>query len=87
MELEWWILHRERSQHPRSYLESALAALQAGIYQKPDSLFAAHAKARAEAMLLRDALAESGEVSDQDWGRIAEMLNRSWVSLQTAAAK
>ena len=87
MELDWWITHRERAQHPQSSLESALAALQAGIYQQPDSRFIVHAKERAEAMLLRDARAASGEVSDHDWRRVAEMLNRSWVSLQTTVAK
>jgi hypothetical protein len=87
LELEWWIIHRERAQHPPGDLERSLAALQAAIYQRPETIFAVHARARAEAMLLRDAGAEAGGVSDQDWNRIDGLLETSWVSLQTAVSQ
>jgi hypothetical protein len=80
--LEWWIIHRERAQHPPGDLVDALAALQAEIYQRPAASFAIHAQARADAMLIRDAKAESGGVTEADWRRIAELLDRSWVSLE-----
>jgi hypothetical protein len=84
LELEWWIIHRERAHHAPGDLERSLAALQAAIYSRPEEAFAAHAKARAEAMLLRDADASGGIVSERDWDRIQSLLEESWVSLQTA---
>ena len=83
-ELEWWIIHRERARHADGDLERSLAALQAAIYQRPESFFRDHARARAEAMLLRDAAAEQSGVSEQQWKRIASLLDHSWVSLQAA---
>lgn len=35
LELEWWIIHRERERHAPGDLEKALAELQAEIYQVP----------------------------------------------------
>lgn len=87
LELERWIIHRERTQHSLGDLERSLAALQSEIYQRQESLFTAHAHARAEAMLLRDARAEAGGVSEQDWSRIHTLLDLSWVSLRTTAAQ
>jgi hypothetical protein len=86
LELEWWIIHRERAAHPPGDLERSLAALQAAIYGKPASFLAEHAKARADAMLIRDTRAEAGGVSEQDWRRIGDLLDTSWVSLQAAVA-
>lgn len=86
LELEWWIVHRERAHHSPGDLDQALAALQTAIYNRPQTLFRDHARARAEAMLLRDQAAESGAVSEQQWNRIASLLDASWVSLQKAIA-
>lgn len=77
LELEWWILHRERSPQ----LGSALAALQAEIYRRPAAAFEEHARLRAEAMILRDDKGQN--ITDADWVRIGEMLDRSWKSLHT----
>ncbi|PWU07047.1 MAG: hypothetical protein C5B51_10910 [Terriglobia bacterium] len=87
LELEWWIIHRERVQHAPGDLERSLAALQAEIYQCPESRFTEHAKARAEAMLIRDGRAEAGGVSEQDWQQIGALLDSSWDSLQRAVAE
>lgn len=81
LELEWWIIHRERAQHPRADLDRSLADLQAEIYQQPREQFAEHAQARAEAMLIRDTGQESGSVTEQDWSRIGALLDTSWTSL------
>jgi hypothetical protein len=86
LELEWWIIHRERTRHDPNDLVQALADLQAAVYQEPASRFEEHAKARADAMLIRDARAEAGGVSDSDWRRIGELLDRSWVSLETVVS-
>jgi hypothetical protein len=84
LELEWWIVHRERATHTPEDLERALAALQAAIYQRPEQSFHDHARARARAMLLRDEAQAGGGVSEQDWKAIGDLLNSSWVSLENA---
>jgi hypothetical protein len=76
LELEWWIVHRQRDRYPAGALARALAELQAAVYGGPVEAFAGHAQLRAEAMALRD--------SGADWGRIAERLDGSWVSLREA---
>ena len=85
MELEWWIVHRQRAQHERGDLPNSLAALQSDIYNKPAEQLRQHAQARADAMILRDSGAASGWVSDADWSRINRVLNTSWVSLKNVA--
>lgn len=88
LELEWWIVHRERAHHPPADLELSLAQLQAAIYRRPVGQFEDHAKARADAMLLRDARAEqAGSPSEDDWRRIGALLDRSWVGLQTVVSQ
>jgi len=87
LELEWWIVHRERAQHPRADLDRSLADLQAAIYQRPSELFAEHASARAEAMLIRDTRQEEGKVTEQDWARIGALLDASWTSLQAVVGQ
>ncbi len=76
LELEWWIVHRQRDRYSPGDLARALAELQAAVYDLPAAEFAEHARWRAAAMLLRDA--------GGDWRRIGEMLDRSWVSLYEA---
>jgi hypothetical protein len=87
LELEWWIVHRERASHPPDDLATALAGLQAAMYNQPPSDFAEHAKARADAMLIRDSSAANGATSEADWRRIEELLVRSWRSAERAVAR
>ena len=84
LELEWWIVHRQRAQHPPGDLEAALAALQAEVYQTSADRFREHAKDRAEAMLIRDQRAAAGTLNEDDWRRIGELLDQSWTSLWAA---
>jgi hypothetical protein len=84
LELEWWILHRERTAPPRQALEQALAALQAEIYQMPIERFSEHARLRAEAMLFRDNKAAQSALSEADWETIRDLLQQSWQSLHAA---
>jgi len=84
LELEWWIVHRERALHKPEDLANSLAALQSEIYQRPASDFLEHATARAAAMLLRDRKAESGTPSNDDWRTIAGLLDHSWMALEIA---
>lgn len=84
LELEWWIVHRERKQHAPGDLERALADLQAELYRIPAERLMEHARLRAEAMEIRDTKAEQGGVTEDDWKRIDELLHQSWRSLHAA---
>ncbi|MBL8205417.1 MAG: hypothetical protein JNM09_14365 [Blastocatellia bacterium] len=84
LELEWWIIHRERNQYTRADLDRSLAELPAAIYQMPVEKFAEHARLRAEAMVIRDTKAAQSGVSEADWQRIDELLQASWQSLHQA---
>jgi len=84
LELEWWIVHRQREEHPPEDLVNALAALQAEIYAQPAAAFQEHARLRAEAMTIRDSHAAAGGVSNDDWRLIGALLNDSWSDLSHA---
>jgi len=84
LELEWWIVHRERKSRPAGDLERALAELPAELYQVPVEPLMEHARLRAEAMAIRDREAEAGGVTEEDWARIGELLRASWQSLHKA---
>jgi len=81
LELEWWIVHRQRREHSHGDLDRALADLAGEIYQMPPAKFEEHARYRAEAMAIRDDQAEKGTLSEEDWNRIHDLLRRSWFSL------
>lgn len=84
LELEWWIIHRERAQHDPADLDRALAELQAEIFHVPVEKLMEHAHLRAEAMRIRDEKAAQGGVTEEDWRKIEELLRGSWSSLLTA---
>ena len=84
LELEWWIIHRQRAEHKPGDLEKALAELQAEIYRVPLERMIEHGRLRAEAMTIRDSKAEAGGVSEADWAKINELLKESWGSLAKA---
>jgi hypothetical protein len=87
LELEWWIVHRERRAHAPGDLDRALADLQAELFHVPAGRLAEHARLRAEAMEIRDTKAEQGGVAEEDWRRIGELLQQSWRSLHAAVNK
>jgi hypothetical protein len=84
LELDWWIIHRQRAQHKPGDLDRALAELQAEIYRVPVEKLLEHGRLRAEAMAIRDTKAEAGGVTEADWARISELLGQSWRSLAQA---
>jgi hypothetical protein len=84
LELEWWIIHRERARQPPGELAHALAELQAEIYRIPIERLLEHGRLRAEAMTIRDTKADAGGVTEADWAKIDELLHQSWRSLATA---
>ena len=84
LELEWWIIHRERANYQPGDLERALAELSAEVYRIPAERMMEHARLRAEAMRIRDTKAEAGGVTEEDWQKISELLRASWQSLSLA---
>ncbi|HYN85054.1 MAG TPA: hypothetical protein VER32_07375 [Pyrinomonadaceae bacterium] len=84
LELEWWIVHRERARRPPEDLTRTLAELAAELYRVPPEKLSEHARLRADAMKVRDEAAARGGVSEQDWQRIGDLLRRSWQSLHRA---
>ncbi len=84
LELEWWIVHRERANYGRENLEQILAETSAELYQIPVDRMMDYAWMRAEAMTLRDTKALNGGVTEEDWNRIEELLRASWQSLWQA---
>src|SRR5947209_12188334 len=83
LELEWWIIHRERATHAPGDLDRALADLASEVYRVPADKLMEHARLRAEAMDLRDSKAEQRGVPEEDWKRIDELLHQSWRSLRS----
>lgn len=81
LELEWWIVHRQRDRHTEADLARALAAAAAALYRAPLSSMAEYARWRTEAMVIRDTRAAQGGVTDADWRRIERHLQTSWRAL------
>jgi len=84
LELEWWIIHRQRAQHAPGDLDHALAELQAELYRVPVDRVMEHGRLRAEAMTIRDTKAETTGVTEEDWAKINDLLRQSWRSLAQA---
>ena len=84
LELEWWIIHRQRDKYRSGDLDHALAELPAELYRVPVDRLMEHARLREEAMTIRDKKAEEGGVTEADWTKINELLRASWQSLWTA---
>lgn len=84
LELEWWIIHRQRDKYKPGDLDRSLAELPAEIYRVPAERLMEHARLRQEAMTIRDKRAEDGGVTEADWRKIQELLQASWRSLFNA---
>lgn len=84
LELEWWIVHRERKNYKEGDLAKALADAASALYNEPSEKSLEYGNYRAEAMKIRDTKAESGSVSEEDWQKISELLHKSWRSLHLA---
>ena len=86
LELEWWIVHRQRDRYPHDALGRACAAATASLYMVPADATLEQGQLRAEAMLLRDAREEAGSVTEKDWATVESLLHLSYVSLSRALA-
>ena len=81
LELEWWIVHRERARHGPEDLGRALAAGAAALYGVSAASLAEYGRERAVAMTIRDDRALAGGVTEADWRAIDAHLGASWRSL------
>ena len=86
LELEWWIVHRNRANYPPGALGRACAEASAYAYQVPAHATLAHGELRATAMLLRDERADAGRMNDADWRQIETLLLHSYQALQEGLA-
>jgi hypothetical protein len=84
LELEWWIVHRQRDRYTVRDLERVLAEAAAELYRVPVESMSEYARQRTEAMVIRDTKAKAGGVKEEDWARIEDHLQASWRSLSAA---
>jgi len=79
LELEWWIVHRDRDP---AALARALANGAAAMYRVPADSLLEYGRLRTDAMVIRDAGGDGGRVvSEAEWSRIESDLRGSWSSL------
>lgn len=84
LELEWWIIHRERAKRQPGELERALAEAAAALYQVSAEKLTEYARFRTQAMHIRDTKAVRGGVTEADWQQINQLLSQSWLALHQA---
>lgn len=80
LELEWWIVHRERNRYSYQNLADALAQTSAALYRQPAPAFRTYAQLRANAMRLCDEAGQRG-ATEADWQQIEQELERAWGNL------
>lgn len=81
LEVEWWIVHRQRDQHRPGDLDRAVADAAAEFYGVPSEKLLVYGSLRAEAMTIRDDKAGAGGVTEEDWSRIESLLHKAYRSL------
>ena len=82
LELEWWIIHRERERYSYSDLANALSQTAAVQYNQSANEFVTYGQLRADAMRLRDESSRQADgTTEADWQRIETVLNAAWKSL------
>ena len=83
LELEWWIVHRQRDRYSYRDLAKALVQTSAALYNQPAGDFATYGPLRADAMRLCDeAGRKAGGATEIDWQRIDGVLNKAWGTLR-----
>jgi len=80
LELEWWIIRRERDKHPPAEWVDILAKEAALMYSIPAEKFKPYADKRVEAMLLRDEKGDS--ITETDWAIIDQMCIEAWALMK-----
>ncbi|CAN5377813.1 hypothetical protein BH09BAC4_BH09BAC4_34780 [soil metagenome] len=82
LELEWWIVHRQRERYSYNDLANALVQTSAALYNQPATSFVTYGRLRADAMRLCDEVRRHpGGATEADWQRINRELEQAWGSL------
>ena len=82
LELEWWIVHRQRNRYSYADLANALAQTSAALYSRSATQFTTYAQLRANAMRLCDEAGQDpGGANEADWRQIERGLNQAWKTL------
>ena len=81
LELEWWIVHRQREKYQSGDLDRAVAEAAAEFYGVPSSRLMEYGRYRSDAMRIRDDKAKEGGVSEEDWAKMELLLRNSYRSL------
>jgi hypothetical protein len=76
LELEWWIVRRDRKRFPPAEWERLLAEEASLLYHLPTERFRTYAQIRTKAMLYRDA--HNTRMTETDWQYVRQMLDVSW---------
>ncbi|RRB04871.1 hypothetical protein [Larkinella rosea] len=82
IELEWWIVRREKNRFTPTDWERLLAEEAALLYHLPADRFRNYARFRTEAMLYRDA--RNDQMTESEWLRVRQLLNQSWTAFYQA---
>lgn len=80
-ELEWWIIRRNRDQHPPEEWENWLVTTASVMYHLPADRFKEYAHLRVQAMLIRDT--KGNAITENDWQDINQLLLKAWQSFAT----
>ncbi|GAB4041669.1 hypothetical protein [Spirosoma jeollabukense] len=82
LELDWWIVHRQRERYSYNDLANALVQTSAALYDQPAAPFVTYGRLRANAMRLCDEVRRHpGGATEADWQRINRELEQAWGSL------
>lgn len=84
LELEWWIVHRERAKRGYDDLARAVAEAASELYGVPPEKLIEYGRYRADAMKVRDTRTTANGVTEEDWRVIESDLQASWQSLWNA---
>ena len=87
LELEWWIVHRQRAAEGTGALTQAIANATGDFYQVNPQILGDYAEARALAMIQRDEEAAKDGVSETEWNEINAKLLHSYQALSDALKK
>lgn len=79
LELDWWIIRREKDRFQPADWERILAEEAGEMYHLPANRFRQHAQLRVRAMMYRDQ--RNQDMTEADWQLIREMLSQSWEAL------
>ncbi|MVM30859.1 hypothetical protein GO755_12525 [Spirosoma sp. HMF4905] len=88
LELEWWIVHRQRERYSYDDLANALVQTSAALYSQPAAPFTTYGRLRADAMRLCDDVRNHpGGATEADWQQIDAVLRRAWGELHTVVQR